>query len=82
MIYKKITWPLSHNLKWWALYIPNYMIVDYLVAPFNLYTWTDSIRFLSLWKYWAHIFILGSLAICMLLPNPHQQHHHYQHISK
>lgn len=79
MIYKNITWPLNHNLKWWVLYLPNYILVDYMVAPFNLLTWTEGIRFLRVWKYWGHIVIFSGLVLMLLIQGRQKHHHHVSH---
>lgn len=67
LIYRTCTWPLSQSLKWWVLFIPNYIIVDYMVAPFDLLSWTDGIAFLRTWHFWGHWTILGMLVFFTLL---------------
>lgn len=77
LIYKTFTWPFSPTLKWWALYIPNWVIVDYMIAPFNLLTWKDGLAFWAMWKFWGHIFFLCSLvAVLLAQTKPINMPHH------
>lgn len=75
LIYKNISWPLDSGLKWWFLYWPNFIIVDYMVAPFNLLTWNEGLRFMAAWKYWGHIaLIIGLLALLTINGSDRKAH--------
>jgi len=53
--------------------------VDYMVAPFNLLTWSDGIRFLAIWNYWGHICLLTGLLLLIAMQRQTKHHHHHHH---
>jgi len=69
VIYKQMTWPLHQRWKKWLLYVPNFILVDYLTAPFNLLTWSEVVRFMQAWSYWGHIVIIVALWVLLILPS-------------
>ena len=79
VMYKNISWPFDPRYKWWGLFLPNYLIVDYMIAPFNLLTWTEGIRFLRVWKFWGHLTILVGLFVMLVIQNGHKHHSHHRH---
>lgn len=67
LIYKNVTWPFDASWKWYVMFIPNFMLIDYLVAPFNLLTWADGMRYIRGWNYWGHVLLVLLLAVFVVI---------------
>jgi lysophospholipid acyltransferase len=62
-IYKRFSWPLPRRLRSLALYVPNYLIVDYFMASFSLQTWTDSWRFMRAARFYGHVALIFGFVV-------------------
>jgi len=61
--YNTFTWPFGHWSRKIVLYVPNYILFDYITAPFLLLTAADTIRFGKAWGFWGHAFLLGAFIL-------------------
>lgn len=58
LIYNTFTWPWGAESKRYLLYLPNFIIINYITAPFVLLTWSEAVRFCRAWHWWGHILLI------------------------
>ena len=55
VIYKSFSWPLPQWTKPYILYLPVWLILDYITPPFVYLSWDVSIAFYRSMYWWGHV---------------------------
>jgi hypothetical protein len=61
-LYRHLVYPLPHRTRAFLLFIPNWLIVDYIMPPFVLLTWEKSVLYYRRNLWWGHVACLITLA--------------------
>jgi lysophospholipid acyltransferase len=70
VVYKNVTWPFSSIPRRILLYIPTYLMVDYILYPFTLLDFKRSFQFYRSFGFFGHfILALVTIYFTMVMPN-------------
>lgn len=66
VVYKTIVWPFGSVSRRMSIFIPLYLLIDYMTTPFILLDWRRSIRFWASFGFFGHIFTLLLILACLI----------------
>jgi hypothetical protein len=65
-MYRNVSWPLPKWSKGMFVYVPLWMVLDFITVPFVLLSWSASVQFYNSMHWWAHILCILILAFISL----------------